>query len=427
MSQILLTVLFVSLANYGFTQNTVTSAQILATAKQDAHILEHQRFVQAAAQLPTRDGLFRNIESRIGINGSTLGDTIYGYIRNEDSYGLILSTNSLRERRHQNLVVQSEKSVLEALGATYLSEALKQRYEAILDSYIAQKEFEATNRWQALIHEQQRILRTQAEAGLEVKPDDIIESERNKLRAQQDRLVKQQQLRSSQTRLGSFLGMPSASLDTSGFIRLRQILAFIQGLTNNTALLEGHPDLVELKNKASLEKEKVALINSQNRQILQSVRLGYDRPLYLTRPNKFNTQNNLSVRVGLAVPLPGNNRFRKTQALIEQFQADLKLTEKTISLNTELQSLRQQILDWAQVLEQVQQENNSSLIPVYLQNPTLRSALSPLEINELQRIKHQVEELGLQTEHQLFRLYLEYLDKSGLLAAFPDRNWLQGE
>jgi hypothetical protein len=401
----------------------VQVAEILASALQDQHITQHREIVAASSLLPLKDGLFRNVEGRIGINGSALGDTIYGYIRNEDSYGLIVSTNSFRERKQQAKVIQAEQTSLQAIGAVYLTEALALRYEAIIDFYFAQKEFSQHTAWQALLTERQRILRTMAEGGIAVKAKDIIECERDKLRAAQLQHDLEQKMQMRNLQLAQFLGKSAQiSLDTAGFISLRQMRATVIDSEHNFA--STHPDLALLQSKLLLEKAKIAYAESQNKQVLQSVRLGYDRPLYLTRPNRFNTQNNLSVRLGLALPLPGNNRFRKSLATIDQMKAQLDLTDKSTAISEDLRTIKANMLAWTRILDRTQAEAQQSLIPVYLQDPILRASLTPLDINELHLIQHQAHASALSTEYEIAKCYLDFLSTTGLLGAQPEKNWL---
>jgi hypothetical protein len=403
-------------------QRLVTPAQLLATAKTDARYRFTLSIADQATNLPTHDGYLNALEARLGINGSALGDTIYGYLRNEDSYGLIISPNSLRELRHQKSLMKAKNALYSLEAQMELEQALQKRYALIAQSHFDQRELATLRSTEQLLTNRQTILRTTAQAGQEVKPKDVIETERDRLRTANQIADLERQLRTSQSIIAQYLQTEeTVALDTAGFISLPQIRA---NLISTSVSSVARPEVTVRKQKLAIETAKLAYENSQNRQILQSVRLGYDRPLYLIRPNRFNTTNNISLRVGLAVPLPSNNRFRKSQAVLDRLEAERSLYVSSEDDKQSCAQIRSEIIELDRFYTKCAEQQAQSILPVYLSNQALKAQLSPLEINDLQLIQQSLTSRIVATEREITQLYLAYLLASGAMAQ-SEVNWLE--
>jgi hypothetical protein len=404
-------------------QQRVPLSQVLASARKDARVLAATQITQAAQNLPTHDHWLRTVEARVGINGSALGDTIYGYIRNEDSYGLILSTNAFRELKQQKKVTQAQIAQIQSEGNVFLEEAVESRYEALQSWYFAQKQLRFLQKSALLLEHRALILRTTAQAGLEVKATDLVQTERDRIRNTTQILETETKLRIAESDLLGFLDLKGAlQIDTVGFISLRQISQYLLSPANH--MLASRPEVQQLEKRLALEDAKIAYVNSQDRQIFQSLRLGYDRPLYLTRPNRFNTTNNLSIRVGLAVPLPGNHRFQQTQALLDKMETEWAITEKRNAAAADAELIRSRIMELLRYYEALEKQNAESIIQTYLANQELKAALKPLEINELEITAHQLDSKMAEIESEITVLYLDYVKVMGGFTAEPFVNYL---
>ncbi|MBP8238430.1 MAG: hypothetical protein KAX50_00585, partial [Saprospiraceae bacterium] len=76
-------------------------ADVLAGVDNDVRVRQSQELAEFATSLRYHIPILREVEARVGIRGSVLGDTIYGYLRNEDIYALQIETNSFREIKAQ--------------------------------------------------------------------------------------------------------------------------------------------------------------------------------------------------------------------------------------------------------------------------------------------------------------------------------------
>ncbi|MBK8748960.1 MAG: hypothetical protein IPM04_14315 [Saprospiraceae bacterium] len=75
--------------------------------------------------------MVKEIALRIGFNGSVLGDTIYGYLRNEDDLRLQVSFNALGVRQKQKEVKSARLQTLTTRQGVLTHSALTDRYEAL--------------------------------------------------------------------------------------------------------------------------------------------------------------------------------------------------------------------------------------------------------------------------------------------------------
>ena len=401
-----------------------TTSQVLATAHQDVRVLSSQALADYAASLNAHDPILKGIEARVGTNGSALGDTIYGYLRNEDTYGLIFTTNSLREIKRQKAIQVAKVAAYHSESRVWFENAVKSRYEALVQYFSAQQQLIHLQSLAQLLKKKQDILRAMTENGLEIKVKDVIDTEANRLKTAAQIMELERNMRNSLAEIQLFINTSDdIRLDSSGFISLRQILLQVQ---SPAPIAPVFPDIDFRNSKLQIETAKEAYVNSQNRQIFQSLRVGYDRPLYLMRPNKFNTFNNLALRIGLAVPLPSNNRFRKASAQLDRREAESAVARATVTQIANAASIRKQIEELYQFHINCSEQAKSSLIPVLLNNDQMKTSLSPLDLVELEITQHNLSQRNAQTAGEILQLYIAYLQASGMLTAEPFVNYLSG-
>jgi hypothetical protein len=395
---------------------------ILATSLKDPRVQLSQKLVQDAAPLSSHDIYVRSVEARLGINGSALGDTIYGYIRNEDAYGLILSPNSLREIKQQKKVIKASQAALGGEAQLWIEDALFERYTAIIDAIYSEKTEKYHKEVADLLKQRNLILRATAESGLVVKPNDVVKTERQRLQnALQIRNWEAKNQVAAST-VAQFLGIDrTVEIDTTGMVSLASMLTLVKQTVTQASQ---HPELRSRSLKLDEAKAKLQLIKSQDRQIFQSLRIGYERPRFLLRPTKFNTANNFSLRVGVSVPLPGNHRFRESLAQIQYLEDAYDLAQKQVEIQSKSLQIQAEALGLEQFYMQIKIQEQESLLPSMLKNETILAALSSLEINELRIASMELKEHLLETEYQIAVLHIRFLHEQGLLSAQPYVDYL---
>lgn len=359
-----------------------STSDVLATAGQDTRRQQNLALQNTAQGLKMHDPLLRQIALRLGINGSALGDTIYGYLRNEDTYQLQVAFNSLQERRRQRQVKTAEVAALGAEGLFLQQEALIDRYEALAGYLFLEPHLAACLRLDSLLEKEHQILREMLASGvLDVKIAKVVNVEEDLNR---NRLTLQDldnTLALHKNRLQQYAGA-FTDIDRSGLITLSEIRARAAML--KTTAPDQQPLFVLKDAEVALEQANLQYINAQNKQIFNNISVGYQNPLYLDRPNRFNTFNNFNLRAGFTVPLPANNRYKKSKAVLDlrDAQHDAAWAREATRKDLEQQWLRLDNLFRA--YDTAQDRIDNSLIRKMLDNRELRAQITPLDIVELE-------------------------------------------
>lgn len=414
----LLIVALVSVVSWA--QGQVRTAEVLATARQDIRVQHSEQLARDASALRFHDPWLKGVEARLGIRGSTLGDTIYGYLRNEDLYGLQITTNSFREIKRQKAYKTAQVNTFAAERTVFWEEALLARYQALAGLYYAGRQVEALEARAALLLKKQELLRRTAEAGLDLRVKEVISTEEDRLKTANSLLEARQQYKLWEAKIRQFLGTEQPlSIDTSDFISIPKIAQFAQ-----LPAAAAPPEIAYRERVSDLEQARYAYLHSQNRQILNSLRVNYDYPLYLTRPNRFNTFNNFSVRIGLTLPMPGNNNYSSSRAMLNWREAQYSAQRAAQQFNAQSALQREHLAGLLRFYENLQLQQEQSLIPGLLANEALQAALSPMELVELEITQQQLTLRTLETARDATFSYIRLLSLSGLLVQEPPVNWL---
>jgi hypothetical protein len=397
------------------------TSEVLATARQDLRVQQTEQLALETSSLRFHDPWLKGVEARVGIRGSTLGDTIYGYIRNEDLYGLQITTNSFREIKRQKAYKTAQVNAFTAEKTVFLEEALLARYEALAGLHYAGMQVEALEMRAALLQKKQELLRLSAEKGFEIRVKEVVSTEEDRLKTANSLMEARQQYKLWEAKIRQFLDTEQPiSIDTSDFISIRKIAQFAQ----LPATAAAPPEIAWRERVSDLEQARHLYLHSQNRQIFNSIRVNYDDPLYLTRPNRFNTFNNFSVRVGLTLPMPGNNNYSSSRAMISWREAQLSAQRAAQQYDTQGALQREHLAGLLQFYENLELQQAQSLIPGLLANEALRAVLSPMELVELEITQQQLTLRTLETARDATFSYIRLLNLSGLLVQAPPVNWL---
>ncbi|HRJ14359.1 MAG TPA: hypothetical protein PLI34_05155, partial [Saprospiraceae bacterium] len=229
-------------------------------------------------------------------------------------------------------------------------------------------------------------------------------------------------LEENQLRIRQFTGLAdNMELDTAHFITADEIAAYLvqSGAdASPTAAIQLRSSISDLSEAAYQNA------NAQNRQIFNSLRLNYDHPLYLERPSRFNTFNNFSIRLGLRIPLTGNNNFRSSRAMLEWREDELaaQRTAEMLAAERDRQRLQlaQRIGAYRNYLDQEQQ----SLTARLLSDAALRPNLSAKELTDMEIIQQKLRLRHIAAAAELTQTYLQLLLLDGKMNAGERRNWL---
>ncbi len=417
-------ILLILLNNFIRAQNDFDTNEFLKTSFEDIQVRNYDKIIESVKAIKFNQPWLKSVNARVGITGAALGDTIYGYLRNEDNYALFIEPNSIVETRWQKRVKSSKIQLYQAEQSQLLENAIHKRYDALLDYYW-------TSIWQDFISQRDSLNNLKIswiQQGIALSQnldiDDVLRADREKSELE----LKKEKLRSQE--LENKLEIQN--LSTLGNIIKPTIADFIDlKIIENNITKEKFSanQILSIDQKLSESKinyltSKANYINSQNRKIFNDLRLSYDDPLYLTRPKQFNTFNNFSLRVGLNLPIPANNRFRKAETQLDIIEERLDLekqkTDKEIiiaTLSKELNSYIGEYKNFVIVLD-------NGMVNKLINNPQTKTLVSPVEWIDLKLRSNEYEEKKLKLEEQIYRKYFELLKVQGRLSLSPYKNYL---
>lgn len=402
----------------------ISSKDVLATALSDEELKYNQQLATFAQGLKFHIPIVKQVEARIGFNGSALGDTLYGYIRNEDTYGIQVGLNSFKEIKQQKVLKISQIGVYQSENRVLEQQALMARYQSLVAVRFTQEALMARQKLDTLLNKKHEILRGMMERGLDIKVKDVMDTEGDQNALQLNLFGFENDKRFHQSQLQQFLENKSLSeLDFNDFVTIEKIAQIID---NQKFIPSQFPSIDYKIARTQLVTAELDYVNSQNRQIFNTARIGYDNPLYLEeqRPKKFNTLNNFSLRFGFTVPLVGNNNFKRSEALLKQriAQNDVDLLRQQNKQNVDIQYLKLENLLKQHRYFKDKIENN--LIKKMLANEKLLSQITPLELVDMQLTQQKLEVRYLEIVQEITSEYIKLLDLSGALSAKPLKNYL---
>ena len=405
----------------GIAAQPVSMEAVLASARTDARVLAAADMPIFTQSLNYRLPLLRKVELRLGLNGNLFRDTLYGDIRNEDFYGLYIYPNSLRERRLQRDIQPAQASVYEAGSRIAWQQAVLERYQALTQLYFSGRLLEARASLDSLLSVKQRLMLQMLDQGVEIKVKEVVDTENDRSALQFGMSEAKNDIRLQTAKIRSFV-QPDATAEAvhfDSFITTDVIASVLAKMP------EELPSMEYRISKIRLAQAGLALENVQNKQILSFIQLGYELPIVTEPlPKRLNPANNFSVRIGLALPLPGNNNLKRANAALElrEAQNELKTTEQQTRKSIESQRIRVENL--IALYRNLRDQTAESLIGKLLDADNSQVQLTPLELVELYVSRYKRDLRALETESEIADEYLKYLETSGKLGALPARNYL---
>jgi hypothetical protein len=402
----------------------ISTKDILATALTDERLQYNQQLAIFAQGLKFHVPLVKQIEARIGFNGSALEDTLYGYLRNEDYYGLQIGLNNFREIKQQKLVKVAQIGVYQSQNRVFQQQALVERYQSLVTVRFIQNAIAERQKLDTLLSKKHEILRVMMEQNVDFKVKDVMDTEGDKNSLQLALLDLENNRRFHQSKLQQFIQNKTfTEFDLSDFITVEKIAQVVENQINTPSQFP----VMDYKNaQTQYAVSRLDYVNSQNRQVFSMARIGFENPLYLELqpPRRFNTLNNFSLRVGLNVPLIGNNNFKRSESLLElkQAQNDADWVRQQNQKSIDIQYLK-----LTNLLKQhrfYKDKTEQNLVKKMLKNDKLLAQITPLELVDMQLTQQKLEIRTLEIVQEITSEYVKLLELTGILSALPLKNYL---
>jgi hypothetical protein len=408
------------------TAQTLSMEAVLAATRNDARMAAANEMPGFARSLNYRLPLVRKVELRLGTNGNAFRDSLYGDIRNEDFYGLVISPNNLRERKRQKAIQSAQVAVYEAETRVLWQEAILERYDALTQLYFSRRLYAARAGLDSLLEVKQQLLLQMIEQGLDVKVKEIVDTENDRNALQFGMADSEKIIRREMAQIQSFMAsqqpVSPAQLDFKNFITPEVIASVLAGYSQSLPVNSIYDYEIS---RTYLAQKELDYENSRDRQILSFVQIAYELPIVLERtPTRLNPNNNISFRLGLTLPLPGNNNLDRSEAALKLKEAnnEVKIAQQETRLTAESQ--RAKIENLLQSLRNQREKNATSLVGKLLAADNVSLQLTPLESVELHVAQQKRELRLLEIEMEIAEEYLVFLEHSGYLGIQPPRNYL---
>lgn len=406
-------------------QSDSWTSKFLSSAFYDQRVKQGELLIDAASNTKFHLPLIRSISARIGITGAAfLGDTIYGYLRNEDNYALFIEPNSWLEIRRQKQLKQAKIKLYQSEHEINISQAITERYEVLLNFGLSQLWKNHYVGVDSLLQLKNNFLRKAIELNQKIELSDLLRTDKDLYNTIKEKNNYNELLNQLREKILSLsVSQPLDSDKYYNLILVEEIQLWFTSLHQNNFLIYD-PELKLIEDRVEYLGAKLNYVNSQNRRILNDLRLSYDDPLYLTRPNRFNTFNNFSFRIGLNVPLVANNRMRKAEARLDLMEESISLNNQKIKAQEEVSKSRQELISAFSEYEQFMTLTNSGLIQKILKDKQATKYFDPHEWIEILLREKEYEEARLKLYEKVLRKYINFLKSSGGLVAKPYKNYL---
>lgn len=402
---------------------TLPIREILNSVENDEKYRANQRLELFTKGLTYHVPYIKKIEARFGVNGNALQDTLYGNIRNEDFYGLLISPNSLREIREQKRLKTAQINSYEAEKNLLRQNALFERYLALVPLIFAPQLRHERKLLDSFFQQKYLVVQKMLEQGIDIKIKDVMDTENDRNLLRLVLLELENGVINNEMKIRQFVNNQNFQvIDFQNIISIAQIENWLNMQVINTL---AHPSLAFRAAETALADANFRVENAQNRQIFNFVQISYENPiLILEAPQKQKSVNNFSVRLGLSVPIVANNNLKKSESLLKAKEAQ---EIEQIMKNLNKKAIDLQIVKLKNLLKQYrfcEERINENLIQKMLKNEKLMLQITPLEIIDLKITQQKLNIRKVEISQDVMNEYIRLLELSGTLGRLPLQNFL---
>jgi len=336
------------------------------------------------------------------------------FLLEKQEYSLRVKPNSLGAISYQKKVYKNRIEGVEIANQLRFNEELKKRYVSIIDYFFTQKLITLEKERQGQLGDKLKILSQSIySSNFDIK--DLLETEDELLKLNL-KLANLHETHSIQiTHLHQLLNFHSDSLqlDFNNLISPAQIVQQPINFSSRESLLIKRQKL----KLTTLENEKELGLAKSN-QLLDYVQAKYGGR------NNFFFNENFSIGIGLNVPFFGNNRQRKGDYYFQKLteEGELKLLEEAVEYEQWLlrKKFENAIMNFESLNKQLEENSVSSILKTYRK----MEGVSPMLLLNLVSLKTKKKIETLQSKHELYITYIDWLANQGDLFQQPFRNYL---
>lgn len=396
---------------------------ILESAENDEKYRANQTLNLFTKSLKYNIPYIKKVELRLGINGNALSDTLYGNIRNEDFYGLLISPNSLREIREQKRLKAAQIGTYEAEKSLLKHNALFERYQTLVPLIFAPQLQHEKMLLDTLFLQKYAIVQQMLEQGVDIKIKDVMDAENDRNLMRLALLDLENSVLNNEAKIKQFMNNQQFQhIDFQNVISIYQIENWLNTQPFDTS---AHPSLAFRTATSQLANANFRVENAQNRQIFNFLQVGYENPiLILEAPQKQKSVNNFSLRFGFSLPIPANNNLKKSESLLE---AKIAQENEQVIKSLNKKAIDLQVIKVRNLLKQFHlcdERLKENLIHKMLKNEKLLLQITPLEIVDLKITQQKLSIRRTEIAQDITNEYIRLLELSGFLSRLPLQNFL---
>lgn len=398
--------------------------EVLRSITADEKIINNNTLKTFAQGLNYKLPFMRKIDVRFGINGNLTADSLDGGLRNEDYYAINLATNNWKEMKLQRAIQPAQVNVYAVENQVFLHQALVERYQSLANIYFSKQLYEKKSELLEILSSKTEILKITLNQGENIRIKDIVDIENDRNSITKSLFEYQNIAAYNQQKIKSFMQEKDfETIDFQNFITIDDIEKNLATLQLGNAA--SHPNILLRQAQRDLSNAEFKYENARDRQIFNFLQIGYDN--YAYQPDalkRYNPQNNFTIRVGLMYPLPSNNNLKRSQAALQ-----LREDEQAINLTEKLQqrAADNQVVKIESLIKNyrlIEKNIAESLVQKLLNNETLLQQISSLEVIEMKISVYKLKLQNFELFSEICTEYLRYLDLSGNISKYQDRNFL---
>lgn len=332
-------------------------------------------------------------------------------------YLLRSSFNGKKEREKEQAYYDSNKSVIEAEKKVEIHDEIVDRYTNWLNYLLLREKQSIIKKRILLAEDKMAILKTKAALTVDFNLNEYIKTEDQFHDAKRQQLMLEHELQLINATIAQ--GVPNIVfqvIDTSQLIAIERVGEVLNQITDTAYI---HPDFEERSSQINQLQKEYELEQVQDQQILDFVQLKY-----AGRDNSDLVQE-FSFGMGINIPLKNINQVKLNEILLEVLENEDKLSNdkyyNTLKINQ--QKLYINLLTEQYQLLEEQSINSQSFYSAQTYEKLVAS--DPVMLLQIEESLLLREQKKLDLKIEIYTLYINILDDSGLLSQLPFINYLK--
>lgn len=385
----------------------ISIGDFLATAEHDETLIYQNEKISFLKQSSSNTPFLNEVEFRTKIDQ---------FESEKQTYAIRLKPNGWGEARDGEIVYHTSLRYNEAQHDLLLNNALKKRYNLIID-YLHQQQMIVLNDALMLLYEERVNVLKQSADNLNFNPNELIDAENDVIQSQLDQINLKNNIVNieDEIRRNTIISDPII-FDTAGMVDIGQIGRNIESIS--MAEEREHVHIEEARLNWELAGAMYQLEQSENRKYLTYIEAAYDTD------KRQNFDKAFSIEFGISIPFVNPNRLDTNRRTLNTLKAvsdyaNLKreVTEKNAIL---LRDIKRLINQYGVLQEKKESSKSQSSLDIYRR----MDGVNPLI---LLKFKESIlkTDIAIQTiTYQVYKKYVSFLDVSGRLFDKPLKNYL---